>query len=146
MFEIGTLLYFTQFFFKNGNTPKPKFFVVLGIVDSEVVLASLPTSHDHIPNKYSALSGCINDDLQRFNVFKFSAYNSVTDTGFAFAKDTFIYGEQLDTYPIAELLAWQASAQTDILNKGKLNAELFDALRKCLQNSTKVKRRYKHYI
>lgn len=146
MFETGTLLYFTQFIFKNGNTPKPKFFVVLGIVNNEVVLASLPTSQDHIPNKYDALSGCINDDLQRFNVFKFKACHSVTDTGFAFEKDTFIYGEQLDTYPISALLAWQASAQTDILNKGKLKIELFEALRECLKKSSKVKRRYKHYI
>lgn len=146
MFEVGSLVYFTQFFFKNGNTPKPKYFVVLGVVDTEVVLASLPTSQDHVPAKYGDISGCINDDLQQFNVFKFKANLPVTDDEFCFPKDTFIYGEQLDTYPIDLLLEWKKQKNTDIELKGQLKAEYLDALRDCLKKSAKVKRRYKRYL
>ena len=146
MFEVGNLLYFTQFIFKNGNTPKPKYFVVLGVIDNEVVLASLPTSRDHVPAKYGKMSGCINDNVERFNVFKFNAQIPITETDFSFPKDTFIYGEQLDTYPIEELLEWNRKQQTEILSKGKLKEEFFEALKNCLRNSAKVKRRYKHYL
>lgn len=146
MFEVGNLLYFTQFIFKNGNPPKSKYFVVLGAVDGEVVLASLPTSKDHVPAKYGKMSGCINDDLERFNVFKFDEKVPVTDAGFSFPIDTFIYGEQLDTYPVEELLKWEREQQTEISCKGKLKVEFFEALKSCLRNSAKVKRRYKHYL
>lgn len=146
MFEIGNLLYFTQFIFKNGNAPKPKYFVVLGIVDTEVVLASLPTSKDHVPAKYGDTLGCINDDEQRFNVFKFKAHIPVTNDEFCFPKDTFIYGEQLDTYPVDLLLEWEKRRETEIEFKGKLKGEYFEALKDCLKKSTRVKRRYKRYL
>ena len=44
MFEEGNLLLFRPFMFKNGATPKDKFFLVLGNVDGNLLLASLPTS------------------------------------------------------------------------------------------------------
>ena len=49
MFEQGQLLKFTPFTFKNGANPKPKYFIVLGRMKEDVVIASLPTSKDHIP-------------------------------------------------------------------------------------------------
>ena len=50
MFKEGNILYFNPFYFENGNTPKPKYFLVLKEVDGQLLLASLPTSHDHIPS------------------------------------------------------------------------------------------------
>ena len=44
MYEEGKLLKFAPFEFKNGNTPKPKFYVVLKHIDDEVMMASLPTN------------------------------------------------------------------------------------------------------
>lgn len=60
MFEPGNLLYFNPFIFPDGGDPKPKFFVVLGEVDETVLLASLPTSKDHIPSDVEVTSGCFN--------------------------------------------------------------------------------------
>lgn len=50
MFEEGNILYFNPFYFENGNQPKPKYFLVLKLTEDKAVLASLPTSHDHIPS------------------------------------------------------------------------------------------------
>ena len=58
MFEEGNLLYFDPFLFKNGATPKPKFFIVLkNDINDEVILATLPTSKDHIPSDVAITSG-----------------------------------------------------------------------------------------
>lgn len=51
MLKEGSLLYFNPFVFKNGATPKPKYFVVLAMMDDgKLMLASLPTSY---PNECS---------------------------------------------------------------------------------------------
>ena len=61
MFKEGNILYFDPFYFDNGNTPKPKYFLVLKEVGGQLVLASLPTSHDHIPSNKEKVHGCIDD-------------------------------------------------------------------------------------
>mgnify|MGYP000762984021 CR=1 FL=1 len=49
MFKEGNLLKFSPFIFKNGACPKNKFFVVLKEAENAMILASLPTSKDHVP-------------------------------------------------------------------------------------------------
>ena len=44
MFQAGELIKFTPFVFKSGNQPKPKYFIVLGQIDDNVMMANLPTS------------------------------------------------------------------------------------------------------
>jgi hypothetical protein len=63
MFEPGNLLYFNPFIFPDGGDPKPKFFVVLGEVEETVLLASLPTSKDHIPSDVEVASGCLDASM-----------------------------------------------------------------------------------
>ncbi len=48
MFEEGNLLFFRPFLFKNGATPENKFFLVLKKLDGDILLASLPTSKNHV--------------------------------------------------------------------------------------------------
>lgn len=146
MFEVGSLLFFRPFLFKNGQKPEPKFFVVLGTIDEEVILASLPTSKNHIPASYGDKAGCLNDDEQCFNAYKFNAGVSVTETNYAFIKPTFIYGEQLDTYPLSAFLEQQYRGETIIEELGLLKADLFEELKMCLKNSMKVKRKFKRYL
>lgn len=50
MFEEGNLLLFHPFLFKNGAPSKDKFFLVLEKTDDDLLLASLPTSKDHVPS------------------------------------------------------------------------------------------------
>lgn len=69
MFEKGNLLLFRPFVFKNGAMPKDKFFLVLENVDGNLLLASLPTSKDHVPSDMEVKHGCL-DLAERFvNVF-----------------------------------------------------------------------------
>ncbi|SDG02103.1 hypothetical protein SAMN04487996_114155 [Dyadobacter soli] len=42
----GDILYFDLFYFKNGKTPKAKYFIVLKTTGTTTVIASLPSSRD----------------------------------------------------------------------------------------------------
>lgn len=68
MFEPENLLYFNPFIFPDGGDPKPKFFVVLGEIGDTMLLASLPTSKDHIPSDVTLTSGCIEIAERMVNV------------------------------------------------------------------------------
>lgn len=57
MYQTGELIKFSPFVFKNGNQPKPKYCIVLGQIDDKVMLASLPTSKDHVPSDVMMLEG-----------------------------------------------------------------------------------------
>lgn len=107
MFETGNLLFFQPFIFKNGAKPQDKFMVVLGEdTKGNTVLASLPTSKDHVPGDVAVKSGCIEMPERQVNVFVFMAGDCVVESdesgqdAFAFDVNTFIYGRDVDTYPI----------------------------------------------
>ena len=70
MFEAGNLLFFRPFVFKNGASPKNKFMVVLGQdAVGNTVLASLPTSKDHVPSDIEVKGGCIDlSDRQGYTI------------------------------------------------------------------------------
>ena len=131
MFEPGNLLYFNPFIFPDGGDPKPKFFIVLGEIDETVLLASLPTSK--VPDRM-------------VNAYIFLANEVVTDNGFFFEKNTFIYGQNIKTYNSVAFLGQTASGKVVIEKKGKLKDEVFTALKDCLKNSDSVRKRYKQYL
>ena len=146
MFEPGNLLYFNPFIFPDGGDPKPKFFVVLGEVDDTILLASLPTSKDHVPSDVEVKSGCLEIAERMVNAYIFMANEEITDDGFFFEKNTFIYGQNIKTYNTSAFLQQQTSGQIEITEKGKLKDEAFNALRECLKNSDAVRKRYKKYL
>lgn len=100
----GTLLYCDPFVFKNGATPKPKYFIVLANTDSGVMLASLPTSKDHVPQDAEVVRGAVSIPERGVNAYVFEAGDQVTDC-FAFPRRTFVYGEQVDDYTEEDLEA-----------------------------------------
>ena len=146
MFEPGNLLYFNPFIFPDGGDPKPKFFIVLGEIDETVLLASLPTSKDHIPSDIEVKSGCLEIPDRMVNAYIFMANEVVTDNGFFFEKNTFIYGQNIKTYNSVAFLGQTASGKVVIEKKGKLKDEVFTALKDCLKNSDSVRKRYKQYL
>lgn len=150
MFEKGNLLLFRPFLFKNGATPKNKFFVVLKELDGNVLLASLPTSKDHVPSDAEVKHGCL-DMAERFvNVFVFLSGEEIAnkDDGnrFLFSKNTFIYGADLDVYPASQFELQERMAQTSIEKIGKLDDCVFDELVACLTNSKMVKNKYRKML
>lgn len=146
MFEPGNLLYFNPFIFPDGGDPKPKFFIVLGEVDETVLLASLPTSKDHIPLDVEVSSSCLEISERMVNAYVFMAKDIVTDNGFFFEKNTFIYGQNIKMYKTTAFLQQQIDGQILISVKGKLTDDIFSALTDCLKNSDAVRKRYKHYL
>lgn len=146
MFEPGNLLYFEPFIFPDGGEPKNKFFVVLGDVDETVLLASLPTSKDHIPSDVEVKSGCLEIAERMVNAYIFMADEAITDDGFFFEKNTFIYGQNIKTYNSIAFLQQQTKGQINIELKGKLKSDVFTALKDCLKNSDAVRKRYKQYL
>lgn len=116
MYVEGQLLSFTPFVFKNGATPKKKYFIVLKYLDNKWMMASLPTSKDHIPSDVGLTSGCINIPERAVNAFVFLPNESVTDC-FSFSLPTFVYGEQVDEYDPKYL----DEMDTQIENLGVIN-------------------------
>lgn len=146
MFEPGNLLYFNPFIFPDGGDPKPKFFVVLGEVEETVLLASLPTSKVHIPSDVEVTSGCLEIPERMVNAYTFLANEVITENGFFFEKNTFIYGQNIKTYNTIAFSEQEKDGETEIELKGKLKADLFTALKDCLRNSDAVRKKFKKYL
>lgn len=147
MFEEGNLLYFDPFLFKNGAAPKPKFFIVLkNDTNDEVILATLPTSKDHIPSDVAITSGCTELPDRAVNVYVFLADTPVTTNGYCFKVNTFIYGADIDTYPSKIFKEQMSNNQIKVSAKGKLKQEIFYDLLYCLRNSKMVKRKFKKVL
>lgn len=78
MFDEGNLLYFSPFIFKNGAPPQPKFFLVLKTMEKGLLLASLPTSKDHVPGDmrvqrpelFQAIKDCLKNSRMVKNKFR----------------------------------------------------------------------------
>lgn len=150
MFKEGQLLKFSPFIFKNGAQPKPKYFIVLKNVDGELLLATLPTSKDHVPADVPVQWGCVEFPHRCVNVFVFMSGTvvAVRDNGssFAFPRNTFVYGADLDTYPIKTLSAQIASGETEVEVIGDICPEIYHELTTCLKASRLVKNKYRRLL
>ena len=146
MFEPGNLLYFDPFIFPDGGQPKVKYFLVLADMDNGILLASLPTSKDHVPADIALNQGCVEMPERMVNVFVILAGQTVTDNGFSFKVNTFIYGSNIRSYDSEVFLDQEAEEEVRITLVGKLEKRLFDAIKDCLRNSVAVRKNYKRYL
>lgn len=151
MFEQGNLLYFEPFIFKNGAKPKNKYMVVLGKdIDGNMILASLPTSKDHVPGDMEVNAGCLELPDRQVNVFVFPANTNVAyscdGNAFSFRVNTFIYGSDLDTYPVTAFMQQVTERITKVSVLGKLTDEYMCSLIDCLKKSRMVKNKYKRLL
>lgn len=141
MFTEGRLLYFDPFYFKNGNMSKPKYFIVLGHLDNEIIMASLPTSKDHLPENVLQQRGCVNIPDSVINVYIFNTDDEVTEN-FKFKVPTFVYGEQVDEYSKDYIIGMQSKVK----DLGILKEPIFMELKSCLRQSIHLKKRYKKHL
>lgn len=137
----GTLLYCDPFVFKNGAASKPKYFIVLANTDDGVMLASLPTTKDHVPWDAEVVRGSVNIPEQGVNAYVFEAGDQVTDS-FAFPRRTFVYGEQVDDYTEDDLNRMGSKIE----NLGVLKPEILADLKACLKQATNIKRRFLKWL
>lgn len=140
MFAEGQVLKFDPFLFKNGAPSKPKYYVVLKHLDfaGGLMMASLPTSQDHVPGDLSDRTGCVSFPERGVNAYVFAAGEQVTDTGFVFPLKTYVYGEQVDEYNQSYLDAMGSKVE----DLGLLPSDRLEVLRQCLKQSPLIKRKY----
>ena len=143
MFSEGEILYFDPFYFKNGNTSKAKFFVILKTYSGNCYLASLPTSKDFIPEKFSIEDGCVELPEIDINCFVISSKTVITTCNKYFPLPTFIYGYQIDDYSEEYLKEIYPVEGADFERWGMMKPDIFEAMIDCFKTSKNVKRKYK---
>lgn len=139
----GAILYFDPFIFSDGGSPKPKYFLVLKVLDDVCLLASLPTSKDFVPSTVEKVHGCIERPDINFNCYYFDPNVVICDNGFAFPKETYVYGYRLQTFKLDSLLLQEITDETVIDECGILTEDEYAAIISCLSNSPAVKRAYR---
>lgn len=145
-FQEGSILYFDPFIFSDGGTPKPKYFLVLKVLDDVCLLASLPTSKDFVPSTIEKKHGCIERSDISFNCYYFDPNVVICDNGFAFPIETYVYGYRLQTFNLNILLLQEISDETVIDECGVLTTDEYTAIIKCLSASPAVKRNFRRIL
>jgi hypothetical protein len=146
VYSAGKLIYFDPFYFKDGSTSKPKYFLVLKVVDSLVILVSLPSSVDHLPRMIDIDHGCIEIPEGCINCYVFKANVAITVHGWGFPLDTFLYGQWIDEYEIELLMDIYPLEGVDYKIIGELTPhELTDVI-DCFSKSAAVKRKYRRLL
>ena len=146
MFEEGNIIYFDPFYFKNGNTAKPKYFVVLKNFNKNSILASLPTRKDTIPNNVNLEFGCNEISEININCFYIPKKSIITIDNKSFDFNTYLYGFQIDDYEINFLNEIYPNEGLDYFIWGKIKKDIFENLLECFKNSKSVKRKYKNIL
>ncbi len=145
-FQEGAILYFDPFIFPDGGNPKPKYFLVLKVLDDVCILASLPTSKDFVPSTIEKIHGCIERPDINFNCYYFDPNVVICDNGFVFPTETYVYGYRLQTFKLDSLLLQEITDETIIEECGILAKDEYIAIIRCLSNSPAVKRNYRKIL
>jgi len=146
MLKPRNILYFDPFYFKNNAPSKAKYFVVLKLIDNNVVLASLPTTKDHIPSYFEIREGCIEIPEADFNCFAILTTTCVTECNKSFPRKTFLYGQNIDTYRIDEMENRYPLENINYEIWGVMKQCLFDSLICCFCNSKTIKQKHKRIL
>ena len=145
MFDTGYVLFCKNFKFNNGGEPKDKYFVVLKRNKDSVIIGSLPTRTNKVPNFIYKSHGCVNKDDRCFNCYHFEANRSICDNGFCFDLPTFIYGDEIETYHGPTVDAnYQINVSYQV--EGKLTQQEYTNIINCIMNSTSVKRKIRRLL
>lgn len=146
MYSEGTIIYFTPFYFKDGTPSKPKYFIVLKSLSSSLVLVSLPTSQQYLPQQIPVSHGCLEIPEQCINCYIIKAQQVITTNNWSFELDTFLYGQWLDEYSVEILSDIYAIEGIDYHIIGKLTDTEYRKIIQCFSGSSSVKRKYKRIL
>ena len=147
MFEEKTLLYCTPFYFNDGNNNKPKYFLVLKQIGDNVIVANLLSSKNYVPFADKNIrSGCTDFTELNFKCYCILKDIPITNTGFSFPLNTFIYGKWVEDYKLETLSLTYRVENEDYDNCGRLNDDIYIALLECLKDAPDIKRKYKKMI
>jgi hypothetical protein len=145
VFLPGQIIYFNSFQFKNGNTPKTKFFIILANIDNKIIIASLPTRTNTVPSFVTINHGCINIDERCYNSYLFEKDKVIGEKGFSFDMTTFVYGDQVEDYKL-DLLESNYIEGIDYIVIDRMIKTEFDSIINCFKNSNSVKFKIKKQL
>lgn len=146
-FPIGTVIYFTPFYFPNGKSaPKNKYFIVLGHVDEQWVVASLPSSVDRVPDGVAQVHGCLHMPKAMFSVYIFEAAKSVTNSGWGFPLTTYVYTAWVEAFDKRIFSEVYTVQDVDYTVVGRLTKEQYEALVQCALTSGDLKGRFRNIL
>lgn len=146
MYTPGNLIYFNPFYFKDGAASKPKYFLVLKVVEDKAILASLPSSVDHLPININIDHGCIEIPEGNINCYVFKSNTPITKNNWSFKFDTFLYGQWIDDFSIELLEDIYPVEEIDYQVIGELTDDELKSVIECFATSTSVKRKYKRLL
>jgi len=140
--NIGSILHFPEFVFRNG-TSKSKFFIVIYFKDDDFLLYSLPTSQQYISGSLKT-EGCNNHELPNggyISMYFFPSGKIIGVNGFKFSKDTFC------SFSKGLLKANQEkiNAMSFSLIDSMLNREFLDLLI-CIKHSRNLQNAYVEFV
>lgn len=146
MLEERNIIRFDPFYFKNGNTAKPKYFLVLKHSESNTVIASLPTRKDSIPQDDNITEGCLEIPEINLNCFVIPKSVDVTECGKMFDFKTYLYGHQLDDYSVELMNEIYPNEGSDYEIWGKMKLDIFNNIVACFKKSKSVKWKYRKQL
>jgi hypothetical protein len=146
VYTAGKLIYFDPFHFKDGGQPKPKYFLVLKVIGDNAILASLPSSVNHLPRNQALNHGCLEIPEACINCYIFEAGRPITTSGWSFSFHTMLYGNWLDDYEVSSLERNYPIAGVDYEIVGELSDIELNGIIKCFANSSVVKRKYRRIL
>lgn len=146
MYTPGKIIYFDPFYFKNGGSSKPKYFLVLKSIDQSAILASLPTSKHHLPSNLPINHGCISMPSSCINCYIFKSQVEITKCGWSFELDTYLYGQWLDEYSLEILNDIYQVEGIEYNIIGELKEDELQKVIYCFSNSNVVKRKFKKIL
>jgi hypothetical protein len=146
VYTAGKLIYFDPFHFKDGSQPKPKYFLVLKVIGENAILASLPSSVNHLPRNQALNHGCLEIPEACINCYIFEPGRSITTSGWSFSFHTMLYGSWLDDYEVSSLKRNYPIAGVDYEIVGDLTEVELNGIIHCFANSSTVKRKYRRIL
>lgn len=145
MYIPGRIIYFDPFYFKDGGS-KPKYFLVLKIINGNVILASLPSSQIHLPATQAIAHGCLEIPEIGINCYILEAGKPVTTNGWSFPNNTFLYGFWLADFELSVLKRNYTIPNVDFEIIGDLSENELQKIIDCFKNSSVVKRKYRRVL
>lgn len=145
MYTPGKLIYFDPFYFKNGES-KRKYFLVLKTYGHHTILASLPSSIFHLPQSAQHVYGCIEMPEICVSCYAFKAGVPVTEDGWCFPVNTFLYGQWIDEFDIQVLSKNHNINNVDYEIIGEIKKEELQKIIDCFATSNNVKRKFKRLL
>lgn len=146
MYQQGQILYFNPFYFLNGNTSKNKYFIVLRQIKEQIIVASLPTSKDFVPQFITKNHGCLKSEDNTFCCYYFEKNKSITDNNWAFPMDTYLYAEQIEVYELSLLNETYKYEDIDYQIIGDLTSTEYQNLINCVVSSKAIKRKVRRAL